>query len=642
METKYTSVFRANAYTLRDPGAYADFLRVIDKYPYAFDTVIFFNQFTHSIRSLDYHRNMAEFMPKMLADVRARGMRAGINAICSVGFFKELFKDDVKGYTTLIHINGDRVEGKICGTHPNNREYLEGYFRIYAALRPDIMYLDDDISPMSCFCPHCMERFAKLHPEIMESEDIAVRRASREEWIKFTSQRINELYELAERVIRDISPETEICYMPHMCGIDGIDSDTWVNTLSGKDRLPVACRPGGGVYDDNTPYAALNKANRISAQLRYLPEIACRREAEIENFPYQTLKKSPGFTAFEALIYMAAGCTGTAWNIASTGDPDYAEFEPFFEMINRFSATGKAVSEALGLKPMRGIAFPWKKTSAQSLAIPTIAYFNNDVPIAHELTEIGLPLNNETKLPAVALLNRSMALELSDGELESILRGGVYMDGEALEVCNERGFGALTGFRTVSRHSEGVQERNTDHKFNWYGRRIRNPRQAFLWGRGDVFRIEKTDDKAEYLSELLDLEENFLGYTVGIFENGAGGRVCVCGIQPFSWVHSRARTEQLKNVFKWLSKETLPAFVSSFSRLSLWARGESAFAANFGMEPVRGAEVSLLNSADKRKYILTNGADIIATGTLEATKTDGKYKIFTLPDIPVIGCIVIE
>ena len=46
-----------------------------------------------------------------------------------------------------------------------------------------------------------------------------------------------------------------------------------------------------------------------------------------------------------------------------------------------------------------------------------------------------------------------------------------------------------------------------------------------------------------------------------------GGRVCAAGYYPHSWLSDYQKTVQLKRLFVWLSRGTLPSFVESYHRV---------------------------------------------------------------------------
>ncbi len=649
----YSSVFRAGINTLERQAAYDDMLRLLRKYPNAFNEVIFFTQSTHSALPLEHHRRMAKLMEPKLEELRSLGLRVGVNAICSVGFWEENYKSEMDVYQLQVNANGQPVKGRICGVHPRNRSYLTEYYSIYASIHPDLIYVDDDLNSISCYCEECLARFSSLYPDItggnterahllslLESEDRAARLKAREAWIAFNALRINEVLRIAEETVHRIDPTIEMDLMTHMCGSDGVESEKWAETLSGKDKLSVRWRPGGGVYTEFTPNEVLEKAHRISTQIRYLPQSVEHIESEIENFPYQSLKKSPEFTAFEAMTYLAAGCTGTAFNIASSNEPDFSEHEPFFAMAEESFAAGKQLTEAFGRQPSEGIRFAWNKRSATR---PTEKGWRvwDDPPIPYDLAQIGFPIASDAEQAAVLLLNEDLAWQLTEEKLKKILSKGVAMDAKALKACHERGLSEYVGFTVEAGHDKGIAERDTAHRFNRAGCREYNLRQAFGWC-GTAYSIKATASEAEYLTELCDLEGNVLGFGSGIYENKFGGRIAVFGVRPFDWCYSLPRTTQLKNVYRWLSFDSLPAYISSFHRLAVWARGNAFYVANFGMSRAKEAKLCLRDSAEQREFTVFEGGKAVLHGTIQRELFDGCYSVYSLPELPVIGSVLIQ
>ena len=59
----------------------------------------------------------------------------------------------------------------------------------------------------------------------------------------------------------------------------------------------------------------------------------------------------------------------------------------------------------------------------------------------------------------------------------------------------------------------------------------------------------------------------------GVFENALGGLICVAGYFPWSFLQNYSKSAQLKTVFRWLSRDTLPAYVASYHKINLWVRG---------------------------------------------------------------------
>jgi len=642
-EYRYTSALRIgrpNIVTLWD---------YLEKYPDAFNEILFMTEGVHYAKNLDYHREVASEFAPAVKRAREMGYQAGINIMCTIGFFEEGLDPLMEGYPLAVSLGGKKLDGRICVEHGINMEYVREKYRIYAAAHPDIMYIDDDVSSMSCACEKCVERFCKENAlpqmdrdelwEKMTGEDIAERGSLREAWIRFNAQRKAELFAEIEQATHGVDPDIRIAFMSHMTGSDGLAGELWAEKLSGDGR-EISWRPGCSVYDDFSMPDTLFKTGRISNQVRFLPEYVSCVEAEIENFPYRALRKSPAFTAFEGFLYQAAGCTGVTYNVATHECPVDEEHEPFFKMAQNASLYGKRITAAMGREPLRGVGFAWnRKTAAYALEQKWRPHV--EVPFAQWMYWVGIPVGN-TEGDAVRLMNADCVHSMSDEELEQCLRGGVMMDVPALRLINERGLGELTGFAPVECYERETMEVELPHPLNMEGAHRRNIRQRFPYLKNkQAYTIVKTDESAEYLTEHLDLKGNKRGYGCGIFENRLGGRVCVEGITPFDWYDSLSRSIYLKNVMRWLSKDALPGFVSSFHRAALWIRGKGAMVANLATEDAENLELVLKTKADTLGVTLSRGASVVEETKVIAVKSENGYKHFILPTLGVLGTALV-
>ncbi|MBE7033768.1 MAG: hypothetical protein E7406_06025 [Ruminococcaceae bacterium] len=649
MKYNYTSTLRINMNNI------SDLWSKLDKYPESFDEVLIFNQFIHSPKSLDYHREEAERIAPELQKLKERGIRAGINIHNTVGFFAEGLDKDLPPYKKSVSIDGYVNEGRICTEDPEGMEYVREQYRIYAAINPDMIYVDDDTSSLSCACDKCIERFAGLHPEffktlpatlenlqkLVESDDIPHRHKVRKAWIKYNALRMGELFENIEKAVHEVNPDIMLGIMSFMSGVDGIDTDNWAKKLLGENSTEIQWRPGRGVYTDYSMHELIEKAHRISAQIRYLPDFATRVESEIENFPYQSLRKSTSFTAFEAFIYQASGCTGTTYNVLCKEEEIGEEHEVFVKMAEDSKHYGKLLAEAFQRKALCGVGFWWDKESA-SYPTDDKWKFYKSVPTESEIFNIGIPYSCNSDNMSVYFMDKAVATHIPDKELLKCLSKGVLMDAEALKVINERGYGEYTGFKTLELYMKDTLEQELDHPLNMPNRHKRNIRQAFAWATKEAYTIEKTNDKAEYMSEHQDLYENVRGMASGVFENSLGGRICVEGITPFDFCYSLPRSIHVKNVIRWLSKDTLPAYIGSFHRGNIWHREDCVFIANTAMEDFENLELKFKTDADKVKVTVSKGAKIVSTYEIAATGAKNGYKTFVIPEIPMLGTALIE
>ena len=170
--------------------------------------------------------------------------------------------------------------------------------------------------------------------------------------------RVGEL--VAEAGAHGVDPSIGLGVMFCSSGGNGLDAARWARTLRahGKGGTVRWC-PGGGCWTDHSFDELVDKAYCMAAQVRDLPSDVTAVQAEIENFPYQSLRKSPSFTMFEALFDEAICCTGVAWDFAGFSSRDREEFKPFFEAVRRAMPALREVSEAFGRMPCSGVSFPW-------------------------------------------------------------------------------------------------------------------------------------------------------------------------------------------------------------------------------------------------------------------------------------------
>lgn len=643
---QYTSALRIN------PNQFADIIEKIEKYPDAFDEILIFSQFTHSIRSLEKHKETAEKIAPFLNKIKAMGIKAGINILCTTGFFPEKLDPEMADFPKSHHYDGSINEGSLCPGSEKSREHMREQYRIYASLSPDTIYIDDDISGIRCFCPECVKRFESIYhifgdceatPENLSKKILdknpQIRKLFREKYMEFMSLLKSEIFEMLEKTVHEINPDIMMGFMTYVTGGDGIDSDTWAEKLRGGADA-IRWRPGGGVYTEFNSVEFVEKIHRIGAQIKGLPEFVRIVEYEIENFPYQSLKKTPSYTAFESLVNLGAGCTGTAFNVLCKEEEIGEEHEKFFKMADDVAAAGRKITDVLQREEPRGIGFWWDKKTAADIESENWN-IEKPVPLPNEISQVGIPVSYDNKNTCVFLLNKSVAMQISDEEMRELMSKGVLMDADALEVCNSRGFGELTGFKVSGKYDKDTMEHTLEHKINMPGRHRRNPRQAFGWCK-DTYTIEKTDNSAEYLSENIDLDGTKRGMASGIFQNKLGGRIAVEGITPFDWYYSLPRSIHLKNICRWLSKDSLPAYIKSFHRMLIWARGNGIFVANIAMEDATDAEIAIKTESEFCEATVIKGANIINTVKIEAKSEENGYKVFKLPEIPITASALIE
>ena len=459
---------------------------------------------------------------------------------------------------------------------------------------------------------------------------------ARRAWLEHNRNTIARLFELIEKRVHGLKPDLPLGFMTGDHFFDGYDFERWAKILSGPDEAEVRWRPGGGFYWDDSMKELIGKSHEIGRQVSLLPETVVSIQSEVENFPYQRLKKAACTTALEAASHIAAGCTGAAFNVLS--EP-LDEYEPLMARLHQARPFFDLMARELGRSRPMGIHTGWTKNT---FAINNIAgedWFKGKVGeiaghYANEIFEIGLPACYSPICSSVTVLSGDSVLVMKEKEILKILSSGVYMDAQALSRLNEMGYGELTGFSVERFIENDCIEEFVNHSLNtgFFGRK-RNGRQSFWKYSAAVLKPEA--EKTEILARMVDYgDKQIAPCCMGVFENHLGGRLCIAGYYPWTFLQNFSKSTQMKSLMRWLSKDTLPAYVSSFHKINLWVR-----------EPERGRVAiavinSCLDTAENVTLMLLSDKQEIRVFDMKCSETrihssasDGVYRKFTLPAI---------
>jgi hypothetical protein len=629
-------------------------LALLEKHQGAADEITLFHSITHAPLPLDEVQRRIDVAGHRMARIRQLGYRTGINVLTTIGHHEEDLSNSLTDdYTPMTDIHGNVCRGARCPNDPRMQEYIRRLYQIVASVDPDYIWIDDDVRlaghmpvHLTCFCDHCLAIFAEdtgtpytregLRGAFVtgpEADRLALRRA----WLAHNRATIARLFALIETTVHGQKPDLPLGFMTGDRFYEGYDFDHWANVLSGPGRAEVYWRPGGGFYNDEHTPGLAQKSHQVGRQVSVLPPEVVSIQSETENFPYHRLKKSAHITVLEAASHIAAGCTGAAFNVLSMTDEPLDEFEPMVARIRASRPFFDVLVRHLGRKRRVGVSPFWCKDSAAAsdLAGGNWTAFSGFLDsLAPGLLEIGLPACYRPTDASVTLLSGDILAPLGDDQVREILAGGVYMDALALDYLNGRGFGDLTGFVTETSLHRDCIEKLASHPLNGpFAGRMRDSRQSFNHWPAAVLR--PTAPTAEVLSELVDYSDRQVAAcAMGVFENRLGGRVCVAGYFPWTFLHNLSKSAQLKAVLRWLSNDRLPAYVASFHKVNLWVT-----------EPV-GDRVAMamtnasFDEAEDLALMLRTGAQEIRVLDMECRETivradaaDGPYRRFLLPPI---------
>lgn len=653
--------FRIGIPLWTEEAAFRTLMELFQRYPDATDDLVFFTSDTHPPLPVDVVHRRADLLRDRMPRVREAGYGVGINVLATLGHLDENLPNTLSDdYARMMDLSGNIGRGTLCPNSPSTHAYVSEIYRAFALAGPDYIWVDDDVRlvghmPVAagCFCDTCLKAFSETYgteysreslraalSDAPMDEKLRVRRA----WLEHNRTTMRKLLSLIERTVHSVDPKMPLGMMTGDRFFEGYGFTDWAEALSGPDGVEVLWRPGGGFYSDEAMSALAGKSHDIGRQVSTLPDNVVRIQSEIENFPYQLLKKCPRTTALEAASHIAAGCTGAAFNVLNYSpitDPDTLanEQEPMVSKLAAARPFYDLLVSTLGRSTPQGIHTGWDANTyvANNLQGDWFGDYTvwQATSVGSEMLEIGLPAAYRSDAAQVTLLSGDSVVALDEDRIIRILSSGVYLDAAALSRLHDMGYGELTGFRAVDSVTVDAIEELTESPINGkqMGRQ-RDCRQSFPGWLRPAAVLEPMDERVQVLARLTNYSGDTLGSCcMGVFENRLGGRVCAAGYYPWTYLQSFSKSTQIKSVMRWLSRDTIPAYVASFDRANCWARdvGGAAPAVVVTNASIDTASITLAvrTSCD---YLWVHDMQCGQEG-VTAVGTDGPYKLFDLPEI---------
>ena len=333
-------------------------LEFLAAYGSTVDEVAFFTSSTHPPLPLAEIQRRARILAERMPQVRALGIAAGINLLATMGHHEENLAGSLdEPWPRVMDPQAAVSRGSYCPASDPLLDYAHKVYTALAEAAPDFLWIDDDVRLMghmpigtTCFCPGCIERFSQRTGRTFTRETLVAafgigssdeQLELRRQWLEHNRATINRLFEVIEQAVHKIQPELVLGFMTGDRFYEGYAFARWAETLAGPARRQVRWRPGGGFYSDESLAGLVGKAHDVGRQVSQLPPDVQVIQSEIENFPYDRLRKSVETTVLEAAAHMAAGATGTAFNVLSQRPDPLEEYElmlPGFSRLSRFTS----------------------------------------------------------------------------------------------------------------------------------------------------------------------------------------------------------------------------------------------------------------------------------------------------------------
>ncbi|MHB9130121.1 MAG: hypothetical protein ACYDBB_03400 [Armatimonadota bacterium] len=374
---------RISPYLWMHPQRCKDLLALLREYRDTVGEVAFFTSFNHPPLPFAEVQTRATLLTELIPRFKALGLSAGINHLATMGHLDENLEHMLnEPWQRLVDVSGSESPGCYCVADPAMQEYVRQSYIALAKTAPDFIWIDDDVRMEShptrvtyaCFCDRCLAQFSEETGRTWTREVLhdAFSSGSREEqlnvrkqWLTHNRRYISDLLALIRKAVDTVNPALPLGLMTAELYYSGYGYVEWAAALAGTANVQVMWRPGGGFYTDEAMHGALEKAHAIGRQIAPLSPSVVDIQSEIENFPYQRLKKSAATLGLEVGTYIAAGCTGAALNIFGISADPLDEYHTYFARVRELRGFFEREVAAFGRSQCTGI---WTATNPEWFA----------------------------------------------------------------------------------------------------------------------------------------------------------------------------------------------------------------------------------------------------------------------------------
>ncbi len=642
--------FRIQVAQWKSKRRFESLLRFFRKYPTTADELAFFTSDTHAPLPLAEMEKRAELLKFRLDSAHREGITAGINVLTTLGHHEENLPYSLQApWQRLMDPQGNICRGSFCPSHTEILAYDRKIYTAIAQANPDFIWVDDDVRleghmpiRFTCFCDLCVSNFSRQvglqftrHTLVaaFDTGPLEQRLRLRREWLNHNRGLIHNVLRNVAGAVYKVKPEITLGFMTGDRFYEGYDFKSWAKALGGPDCRPVRWRPGGGFYTDECLVGLAEKAHDIGRQVSQLPKSLKVIECEIENFPYQLLRKSATATVNEAAAHMGAGSTGAAFNVLSQRPDPLEEYGAMLRRIHQAKGFYQSIQKKLGRAIPVGIWPAWNQDifSVNNLEGSWLDGNEDIIPLlkkTYVLGEIGIPVCYGPQGAVATVLAGPSLFAFRRDDLQRIFSKGVLMDVPAWEALDKLGLAGWTGVRVRSKYNHDTIEIFTEHPLNGrFANWSRDCRQSF-WPEV-VYSFESQSSGVVELSRLVDYAGNDRGCGLSAYENELGGRVVVAGYYPWSQIHNLAKSSQVKALCSWISHDHVPVCLESFARVHIWVRQDAlgnlaCVLLNASLDTQESVRLSCGNPYKRFTWLNMNGQ----SSSLESETPSGVHKSY--------------
>ena len=531
---------------------------------------------------LDKHEEYAARWASVLPIYREAGVNIALQISNTMGHAQweqlDPYKEEVDVFAKGMIVEGDEEppylvgpDGKssyscFCPRSKKFIEYINSLLTIYASvLLPSRVWFDDDLRAhnhkpvkFSCFCNRCISEFNEIHGTDFTREEL-VREMNygdpsvRRKYIDHIRKGIYDFTYGACKAVLRVSPDTAFgLEYEHEHNYLGADDGHILGALHDASGKDVHTRPGGGYYNDKSPFGGYEKTLKLSSANALLPDYVTEYVAEMENLPGAAYGKSIGGIVNEGTVDLAIGCSGlTLTDVQSMHEP-MAYYERIFAAIAKARPYWERLSAIAKNNYRSGVVIYRGEAPEMARLTEADEPFCWDKELMDDeikFLRLGIPITYDKRAPGAYLIHHETVNRLTDGDIEFLLTQPVIADGESVARIIERGYSdrfSLTPLPVDNDKTEYFTSSriNGDKAGMFYGE---NPYAAGKPMQRYVF--ESLDDRSEVLGEMHNnyhlSDGKYVGACTLITETKNGGRWAIFGYSIWSDIVNSAKRNQI-------------------------------------------------------------------------------------------------
>lgn len=523
------------------------------------------------------------------------------------------------GMQTVVQSNGHRASSIACPLCPVWRENMQQVWANYAATRPRVLWIEDDIRDFGdeheCFCSLHLERFGKIVAQSVTREEILAaiyQSGEPHPWRKLWLEMREEVMLEVMRLIAEATAGTSLGLMSSGPRNHCREARDWkqVAGILGDD---LHSRPTMGNYWEWGPPRGLYFSQDSIKITRHVLPPETVDMTELESLPFSRYSKSVAFTFAQLALSFAYGARGTTLNIFDHLGT-LMEAEPHFGKLLRDK---KAFLNALAKRArqpgiLRGVQLLHRNAAALSMHLATgsgsAALSGEGYQGMEAFEAAGIPTTYDDS--EVVFLCGQQPRALGDNEIQRLLAMGLFVDGTAAAILCERGFAAELGLVVATEpaplETHGIISGEALSHPDFGGApglhtSAHLPQADYM---ASLARLQPVADCAA-VSHFFNPDGQPLFPAMTAFENKRGGRVVVHAWDYASAIgppgvsfHSPIRQRQLHGVVRWLFRGRAPLLVNGDGVWPLVMRKDTQDGTlitlfNLSLDPWPGAEFEL-------------------------------------------------